>query len=529
MEKTDVIKKRFSDLIEDKYKSWKDTRIILDGGTGSGKTYFVLNKIGKYAKECNCKILYLCNRSKLRDQTYSDIKKLKLQDTVVVMTYQSLQNRIKHKDTFPHYDYIIADECHYFTNDALFNEYTDLSYKYLKHQSKNVVIYISATAKVFFHWMKQKEIVTQEHYFSIPKDYSYVDKVYFYDKKYLIPQIDKILEEEKDSKIIVFCNSITRMLELYKKYENQADYAASQNAVKVKDICNEKCVYEHKGGTVTFDKRILVTTKVLDNGINIKDKKVKHIFSEILDADSAIQALGRKRRTSEDDTCTFYLKNYSGQAIQGLINTNEYQLEPVMTYRIKYDEFLNKYGQNRKRIRNNKIFYTKFSNDKEKNNIAFNEMRLNKYLMDNTVLNDMKEGSYKSVMIGLIGYSLADKVEELEINIEEKDGFLEYLKSIEGKWLYSTERKEVVKRFEDIGVKLRRQGINTLNGALQDFYENRYKCRFRDKILDENGELTKKSLVDKRRKLEDGSINPNRDKKYWILEEAIWGRIGTSL
>lgn len=518
MEKTDVIKKRFSDLIEDKYKSWKDTRIILDGGTGSGKTYFVLNKIGKYAKECNCKILYLCNRSKLRDQTYGDIKKLKLQDTVIVMTYQSLQNRIKHKDTFPHYDYIIADECHYFTNDALFNEYTDLSYKYLKHQSKNVVIYISATAKVFFHWMKQKEIVTQEHYFSIPKDYSYVDKVYFYDKKYLIPQIDKILEEEKDSKIIVFCNSITRMLELYKKYENQADYAASQNAVKVKDICNEKCVYEHKDGTVTFDKRILVTTKVLDNGINIKDKKVKHIFSEILDADSAIQALGRKRRTSEDDTCTFYLKNYSGQAIQGLINANEYQLKPVMTYRIKYDEFLNKYGQNRKRIRNNKIFYTKFSNDKDKNNIAFNEMRLNKYLMDNTILGDMKEGSYKSVMIGLIGYSLADKVEELEINIEEKDGFLEYLKSIEGKWLYSAERKEVVKRFEDIGVKLRRQGINTLNGALQDFYENRYKCCFRNKQIDENGNLTKKSLVDYRRTLEDGSINPMRNKAYWILE-----------
>ncbi len=518
MEKTDVIKKRFSDLIEDKYKSWKDTRIILDGGTGSGKTYFVLNKIGKYAKECNCKILYLCNRSKLRDQTYGDIKKLKLQDTVIVMTYQSLQNRIKHKDTFPHYDYIIADECHYFTNDALFNEYTDLSYKYLKHQSKNVVIYISATAKVFFHWMKQKEIVTQEHYFSIPKDYSYVDKVYFYDKKYLIPQIDKILEEEKDSKIIVFCNSITRMLELYKKYENQADYAASQNAVKVKDICNEKCVYEHKDGKVTFDKRILVTTKVLDNGINIKDKKVKHIFSEILDADSAIQALGRKRRTSEDDTCTFYLKNYSGQAIQGLINANEYQLKPVMTYRIKYDEFLNKYGQNRKRIRNNKIFYTKFSNDKDKNNIAFNEMRLNKYLMDNTILGDMKEGSYKSVMIGLIGYSLADKVEELEINIEEKDGFLEYLKSIEGKWLYSAERKEVVKRFEDIGVKLRRQGINTLNGALQDFYENRYKCRFRNKQIDENGNLTKKSLVDYRRTLEDGSINPMRNKAYWILE-----------
>ena len=42
MKKTDVINKRFSELIGDTYKSWKDTRIILDGGTGTGKTYFVL-------------------------------------------------------------------------------------------------------------------------------------------------------------------------------------------------------------------------------------------------------------------------------------------------------------------------------------------------------------------------------------------------------------------------------------------------------------------------------------------------------
>ena len=149
--------------------------------------------------------------------------------------------------------------------------------------------------------------------------------------------------------------------------------------------------------------------------------------------------------------------------------------------------------------------------------------------MDNTILNDMKESSYKIVMTELLGYTVADKIGNLEVNIEQKDEFLEYLNSIEGKWLYSDERKEVVKRFEDIGVKLRRQGINTLNGALQDNYGSKYKCRFRDKTLDEKGELTKKFLVDKKRNLEDGSKNPNRDKKYWILEEVSWGRIGTSL
>lgn len=518
MKKTDVIKNNFSELIGDEYKSWDNTRIIFDGGTGTGKTYFTLNVLGKYAQQTNKIILYLCNRSKLKEQTYEDVKKLKLHSTVYVTTYQSLQNRIKHKEKLPHYDYIIADECHYFTNDALFNEYTDLAYRYLKKQQDNVVIYISATAKVYFHWMIQKKIVTPEHYFLISKDYSYVDKVYFYDKKYLIPQIDKILEEEQDSKIIIFCNSITRMTELYKKYGDFACYFASKSAKNVESIIDDKCIYENPDHTVTFDKRILITTKVLDNGVNIKDTKVKHMFSEILDADSAIQALGRKRKIAGDDTCTFYLKNYSGQAIQGLINTNEYQLNPVMVYRSNYDEFLNKYGQNRKRIRNNKIFYANFVNEKEKSNIAFNEMRLNKYLMDNTILNDMKENSYKIVMTGLLGCTVTDKIEDLEINIEEKDEFLEYLNSIEGKWLYSEERKEVVKRFEDIGVKLRRQGINTLNGALQDNYGSKYKCRFRNKELDEKGNITKKSLVDYRRTLEDGSINPMRNKSYWILE-----------
>ena len=245
---------------------------------------------------------------------------------------------------------------------------------------------------------------------------------------------------------------------------------------------------------------------------------MKHIFSEILDADSAIQALGRKRKISDDDTCIFYLKDYSGQAIQALINSNTYQTEPVLIYRNHYNDFFNTYGQDRARIRDNKIFYTQFEIDKDKNKLSYNQMRLNKYLMDIDVLQEMKEKSYKTIITGLLGQELASKVEDLDMIVEEKDEFLEYLKSIEGKWLYAEDRKELVKQFEDIGVKLRRAGINTLNGALQDTYENRYKCRFRNKQLDENGKLTRKTLVDNRKILADGSINANRNKTYWILE-----------
>ena len=139
-------------------------------------------------------------------------------------------------------------------------------------------------------------------------------------------------------------------------------------------------------------------------------------------------------------------------------------------------------------------------------------MRLKKYLMDTDTLRDMKESSYKNIMMCLLGEELASKSLDLDMQVKETDEFLEYLKSIEGKWLYADDRKRIVKRFEDIGVKLRRAGINTLNGALEDQYEKQYKCRFRNKQLDSNGKLTRKNLVDNRK------INPMRNKTYWILE-----------
>lgn len=192
----------FSDLIGSSYKDWERTQIIFDGGTGTGKTYFILNRLGNYAKQANRKILYLCNRSELKYQICCKVKQLRLQNTIWVMTYQDLQNKLKSHKTIPYYEYIIADECHYFTNDALFNEYTDLSYKYLEEQKACVVIYISATAKVFFNWIKRQKQITDDHYFLIAKDYSYVHSVCFYEKKQLIPKIDEILETEGNSKIL---------------------------------------------------------------------------------------------------------------------------------------------------------------------------------------------------------------------------------------------------------------------------------------------------------------------------------------
>ena len=70
-------KKWVSDIVGDDYKKWNKEFVVLDCGTGCGKSYFCINVLGTYAKENNKKILYLCNRRKLRQQIYDSVKKIR--------------------------------------------------------------------------------------------------------------------------------------------------------------------------------------------------------------------------------------------------------------------------------------------------------------------------------------------------------------------------------------------------------------------------------------------------------------------
>ena len=49
-----------SDLIGDKYKTWSNEAIILDAGTGCGKTSFCLGTLTEYAESIGKTVLYLC-------------------------------------------------------------------------------------------------------------------------------------------------------------------------------------------------------------------------------------------------------------------------------------------------------------------------------------------------------------------------------------------------------------------------------------------------------------------------------------
>ncbi len=518
-------KKWVSDIIGNDYERWKNEFIILDCGTGCGKTYFCIRILGKYAQKNNKKILYLCNRSELKKQVWNDIGKAGLvgTDVITIKSYQQLQKEICGGQSYIGYDYIIADECHYFTTDATFNAYTDVSYNYVMKQKESVVLLISATAKSFFKNLVDRKKVKQRNYYRLDKDYSYVDKVYIYQKKELESIINDILENDTDSKIVVFCNSGDRIIEMHKIYRDRAEYFCSKTAKssKLRSICGwdkdnkrNAVIKEYPDGTKTFTKQILFTTSVLDNGVDLKDKLIKHIFSEIIDVDMMIQALGRKRSLNKDDRCIFYIREYQKKGIQGLINSTEKQLELVKLYIENYETFYEKYGRGKDRlaIQRNNIFYFVFEEkNKKSGKIKINECRYQKYNQNYDMFTFMRDCGYVSYLEFYLPDELVNKSEYIVVNVEQIDKFEEFLKSIEGKRLYADDKKYIKEEFESIGVKLRYTGINTFNGALDDIYID-YPCRFYDR--DENGKIYK----DKRRTLENGLSNPNRDKCYWLLE-----------
>lgn len=502
-----------SDLIGDDYKKWRNENIILDCATGSGKTTFCVEVLGKYAAQCGKKILYLCNRTELHDEVLARIKAAGLNNVFEVMTYQYLQRLLMGYGQLQKYDYILADECHYFFTDACFNDFTDVSYRYVTEQKDSVVIYMSATAKVFFNTLEDAGIVQKKNVYRAGKDYSYVDRLYWYKRDDLAGIIDDIIAKEDNSKIVVFCASGKRMLDMRGLYGDKADYYCSKynkNKELIKlygwDRSTPKRIIENG----TFQKRILFTTSALDNGIDLKDRNIKHIFCELTDGDIMLQALGRKRSLDENDTCTFYLLQYGKNVLQGIINGKKSQVKKIELFRNDREEFIRQYIQNTNSL-DHRIFKFQFDKNGEPI-IELNDCRYRKYKEDIAEFEKMT-GSYREYVEKYVLPELAGRAAEINLYRDKLNVFREYLEGLVGKRLFTEDKEKLKGMFETIGVKIRyKKSIYTFNGALDDNYGASFPYRFYSVKPDG------KAYRDTRRKLEDGSENQNCGKLYWMLE-----------
>ena len=144
-----------SDVISDECQQWKPGDIIIiHAQTGAGKTFFVLDKLLPFLKGEGKRLLYLANRTALRDQVELSYQE-EYEDNIWTMTYQKFEKinlngyhiSDRAQDILS-YDFWIMDESHYFLSDATFNDNVLQSLNNIRnHGKERVLIFMTATVE----------------------------------------------------------------------------------------------------------------------------------------------------------------------------------------------------------------------------------------------------------------------------------------------------------------------------------------------------------------------------------------------
>lgn len=510
-----------SDVIGEDYKTWKNEFILMGFGTGRGKTTFSLDVYCPWLISQGKTILYLCNRKKLRSQTKEVADRKSIKGKVVVESYQSIQKILNKGENLPQFDVIICDEAHYFLSDAEFNLYTDVSYNYITNQRQAVVLFMTATYKNVFGTIDNtiKNQCSNDNLdyrkpttYMLPTDYSYVYKICWYQKKDdLYGIVDTILSGTED-KAIYFCNGIGKMQKFYNHYSptygtDEIEKYNDESKLKYMDFCcsdytknlwakkhsNDKAIRQTEQGGFIFDNRILISTKCIDNGVDFKDRNIRHIICDIFDIESAIQCLGRKRILDDMDKCTFYIRDYQSYELNIFYKNVINELESANLFISDRKKWESKYGKDRS-YKDKTVFYDfDITNDWQ-----INELRHSKLLLDEALIKMMidKKTSYRSEILKYLGASVSDKsVNVTEVQREKIKDIIEiFISNNIGKKLDKEKQEELV---SICGIKDRFGRLQKSIGQISKYLEKNYGYELYSKVSKINNKSIRSWIIEK--------------------------------
>lgn len=314
---TDSIKEALEEEVP-YWRYWK--AILIDAPPGKGKTSFVYEVLIPLAIKMNRNVLLVANRNALSLQMKLDVMELigsplrdRLTDlgiretdifgSVGIVSYHSLPrflNDPENEDWLDNVEYVVADECHYFASDSSFNDLTEWHLKLItKHFKRAIRVYMTGTswdvlrpiadAEMAIKYDKERACkvhldreIIRYHW---EQDHSHVDLRFFRD----LEEIKQLILGNPNEKYMIFVDSRDSGRALADALgKDRATYldAESKGTKEMTKLLKEQ----------TFDRQVLVTTKVLDCGINLWDNRLRHIVTVTDDRVSMLQMLGRKRR-----------------------------------------------------------------------------------------------------------------------------------------------------------------------------------------------------------------------------------------
>lgn len=289
-------------------------------------------------------------------------------------------------------------------NDAKFNHKTNLAYQCIEQLVPcKTVIYMSATMDLLIQKWKEEGTLLPENYYSIPRRKTCVSEIRFYyrdaERKALLDSIPP------DEKVIVFVSSRATLEKMKLIYGDAASYYCSDhNKSGAMDTLYD-CVRHGK-----LLKRILFTTTVFYNGVDIKDETVKHIFIEQWLPMEVIQEIGRKRPVSEQDTFKLYLRGKGKRELETRLKEATYNLEPALCYRAggeTWEKFLAAPDVNERIGEESTLYY-----DHRTKEYHINEMKEMFFQYQKSVAMKMLQDGYHDAILSMIRGDLGGPVPE---------------------------------------------------------------------------------------------------------------------
>lgn len=377
--------------------------VFISAQTGKGKNYFIEKTLIPYVRELNCrekteyKILIFSNRLALKQQIEKHIDGNDDLDNgeggiypygkyADVMTYQSLMRKKGHlKRMHSKYAYVICDEAHFFTSDALFNPHTKKILETIVRLFQSAVrVYMSATPYECLEYIikcedeERERLNIKKHgwdqskykygkmvFYHFERDYSYLDTktyssiselydeivesvvrrkekwlIFIDDKEKCVKEKDKLgkLIKDKESSLVEDKKSKKKD---EKDVEADKDNKAEKKVEKVYVVdaeSKEEPIYQEivKNERLNKDTYVLISTSVLDNGVNLTG--IKNIVVSDMEKCKCLQMVGRARRSKDDERKTLYMKRFCADEVDKRIKNLMRQQDAYHKYELAYDE-----------------------------------------------------------------------------------------------------------------------------------------------------------------------------------------------
>lgn len=324
---------------------------LIAAPTGFGKTHWVLYEILQKVNQHGGKMLLVSNRvavsyqqkfevlklvapSELRCFTPEGVVKRTDFGPVKIMTLQALDLFLSNpagREYAKEVSVLVVDEVHYFAADVAFNPNAMRLLKVIPQLfNKAVRIYMTATPEDVIRPLAQAEANAKRpmverigaRFSPLSVGQAPVINLYRYESsKYqslTIRYFDEydelypLIENSGDDKWLLFVSNKSDGESIKGKIDD-AVFVSSES--KGSDAWNE-LLSEEKS-----HHHVLITTSVLDCGVNIHDDKLKHVVIPFEDRTAFMQALGRKRFNGKPNF-TLYIKSISKKRLNGLMHRN---------------------------------------------------------------------------------------------------------------------------------------------------------------------------------------------------------------